>query len=1127
MRRYFLLIPVLILGTSLYAIDVEYIGNSGQNIRLKAPSSGVTKGTPSSGIFNIGSGGYQAPGGVGGVIFDFDAAEGIDAVSGAVSRWIDSGNPLNITTQTSSGNRPTYTTSNSYFNGFPTVDFSSTSTHWLGLQGSTHSVFSSLNGINKPMTIFMVARKPRKPIVANETGFSFGDSVNLAQNYADFQTYRFANSNSDRQYVRVRGSTNTAETGLQGTDDLVSYYPQVMVYEFDGFNAHGYVMNFTQNPTYDLTVDNLTSNDYSVQGTFAYDQFTIGALRRVTTIAQPVTMELARLVGYSRQLSASERADVGAYLFNKYIDQDPTIEDLVGVSHNWDVSQSSINVGAPVDSLVDQVGGKNFTASLSTRPIIALGPNGLKVLEFDGINDFMTAGVAADWRVLNDTNPVSVFIVYRTMDEDRSSLEPLLDTVNSSHTVRNGLGMYHYNVGGSSHTFNWLIGAADANPVVNRHTQGMYVTPLEWHVAAFNYDHDIPSSEENFKPWLDNENYESNDFVTTPANADPSFALHLGKLANTNTFAKIQIAQVVILKRNVGWRYETSLINKALARKWGVGISAVVGGDGIPNFIEDTNKHRAFPATTFDSNDQLRVLYRRAVDHGSSAGVAIEAGSSNGIDWSGTERVVAEGEVASGISDIRIGSGYERITSGPLSGRLCWATEISSSNSDLVPGTVYAYYSDDNASSFTRVHVNPEQSGFDLNGSAAGMKWLQSGKMLMTFAASQPTEGSGDQDIYITTSADCSTWSTPTVLIDHNNIAYRITETDHVQYADGMILTLWRDDTNHVIYKATTTNEFTTFSTATAFSGWGWPNVELDENERLYVFYRSEALTNRAVWRYSDDRGITWSDEFQMSTLSNANEARHQYGTMTYTDVTKNSSGDMWLAFGLESDGSDVFAKKFRAYPVVSTATISGIDGVQRWWSTYGLSNSYDNNASLTSWPDFSTNNDDAVAINPPLYKENFVSTQSIAQFDGVDDYMTFTETAYSEWTIFFAISNAAGPLLSNNANGDILSMDTTFAFINVAVSGGNYTWNLSALSEYDVVAINSDGEIWINGVQGTSSSVPGSNSLVVSRIGGTPVGSFIGANVGDILIADDVLGSTDMDTIGQFLTKRWNKTWQ
>lgn len=1065
---------------------------------------------------------------IGNLFIDFDAAKGIETSGGAVTRWEDQSPTAAIATQTSSGNRPTYDSSNPYFNGFPTVDFSSTSTQWIGIQGSTQTIFSYVNGEDKPMTIFAVMRKPKK-VVATESIVSIGSSTTASFDFYDFQMI-YANSNSQRQYVRMRSSTATAQDTMQGLDDTISFYPVVLIYEFSGQESSGTVMGQSFNPTYDATVQNYTTNDYSAQGSFSMNRFCIGALCRSTTQTQPAEMELARLIGYSRLLTSSEKADVAAFLFNKYINKNPDISDFQGLVHNWDADNLIDGYGAPVSTFTDAVSGVNFTISGTSRPTVALSPTGKKVLRFDGVDDYMTAGSVSSFNILHDTSPVSVFIVYRTVTDDRASLEPLLDSVNNAFATNTGLGLYHYNVGGGSHTFKYMVGATNATAVINQPSDQARITPNEWHIASFSYENEIPSSEENFKFWLDNECFVVQDRGLTPATGNASNVLTLGKLSNTATFARVEIAQILVFNRAVGWRYETNLINKALALKWGAGITSVVGGNGLAGENDDVTKHRGFPATAFDSNGNMRIVYRRGTTHGSSAGSVIENTSSDGIDWSESETVIQTGEIAPGIGDYRVGSGYIKTDTG----RLIYATEISSSNSALVPGTVYAYYSDD-GSNWTSVHINPEQSGFDLNGSAAGLIQTQTGKIILTFAAARPGEGSGDQDIYITTSTDNgTTWGTPYVLIDRDDIAFRATETSFVQYEDGMLLMTLRDDTNHVIYKATSTNDGVLWSTGglvNMFSGWGWPNIKLDENERLWCFYRSEALTNVAAYRYSDDRGVTWSNEFRLTNLNdqNVSSIEFNYSQMTYTDVTKDSSGNMWLAFGLEyGSDSDIFAKKFHSVAPTSTATVNGISNVIRWYSSNGLSESYEDNDSVTSVIDFSATGDNTVAINEATFQDELSNVNSVIQFDGVNDYYTFTEASESAWTIFFSVDGSAlGDVLAHNVNDSILYVDPSFGAAVLYTTSGNYTWAFSALSDYDVVAINSDGEIWINGTAGTSVTPPLTTSLVTNRLGGTPTGgAFFSGNLGDVIIADSVLGTANMNTIGSYLAGRWGKTW-
>lgn len=89
---------------------------------------------------------------------------------------------------------------------------------------------------------------------------------------------------------------------------------------------------------------------------------------------------------------------------------DPATE--IAPLHWWRAANNT-QTGGLVDSLIDQGSSpKNFVQTGAARAPVATDADGKTYLALDGAADFYQAGVAADWKFLNDGTPFTVAIIY-------------------------------------------------------------------------------------------------------------------------------------------------------------------------------------------------------------------------------------------------------------------------------------------------------------------------------------------------------------------------------------------------------------------------------------------------------------------------------------------------------------------------------------------------------------------------------------------------------------------------------------------------------------------------------------------------------------------------------------------
>jgi hypothetical protein len=647
---------------------------------------------PTLGVSLASVGDDAAPGSVAGLVVDLDAARGVTLNGADVAAWADQSGQGNHVAQATAALQPVFTASNPHFRGRPSIDFHKSAGEYLF--GSSLPICALLSGSAKPFTVFVVCRRSTK-ISADEYCVSLGNSAQAGQSYLSLG-YRYQNSNSQRPTFDVRDDAGTPATIATGQNETADLGPQVLAWAASGTAAECFVIGASQNPLFDATVGALTAgSDYSAHGAITFDRFAIGGQLR-SSVGRQCELEIARVLIYGRELSEAERVRVAMHLWRRYVRVSAEPAELPGLIHHWDASRLvNANDGDAQFELSDSVGGSHFQAidAGAARPTVRVTPHGLRCLEFNGSTTAMTAGAAANWTFLHNGEDFSAFVVYRVMDEDRDAFEPLLDTLDNAPATKNGLGIYHDNVGGGVHLLAFKVGASNATAVLDQATQNGGSRPGEWRVAHVTREGSLPSTEEHYQLWLDNENFAAVDQGVAPAAGAASHSLTLGKLAGSATFAKVQIGEVLIYDRKVGRPGESQLIHEYLARKWRTDHVAVAGGNALADVLSDGAPHRAFPAICQDDGGTWHCLYRRAANHGDSRGVGIHVTSVDGVRWS-AERVIYDVDDAQG-RDFRGEAGFIRLAHGPHAGRLLASTLWSDDTSGLLAGRIIALHSDD------------------------------------------------------------------------------------------------------------------------------------------------------------------------------------------------------------------------------------------------------------------------------------------------------------------------------------------------------------------------------------------------------------------------------------------------
>jgi len=451
--------------------------------------------------------------------------------SNRVSAWRDRSGKGNTVSQATGADQPLWVADSKYFNGKPSVQFAQSNTEFMS--SSTAPILSLLSGSDVPMTIFCVVARAVSIGVsgANEVAFSLGNSASGSVNYTAVN-WRIT-SNLQRFSVSNRGGTAGGVDAVDG-GDLTENGPQILCASLSGTTASGYLGTIYQNFEYDIQRQVMGSNDYTTADSMTFNRLAIGAAVRNSTTLH-MSGHIARIIVYNRELTTAERMSVFRYLRNTYMRKSiSTPGDLTGLVHHWDASLVSDAVGQPCGTLTASTGGKNFTAADAARPTVRSGPNGNKVLEFNGTANVMTAGAAADWTFLHNATAKTVFVAFKPRaTSDDGALHPVLDTGNNAPTTTDGLLIAYDNVGGNHDSLTYRVGNVGGTATLNSTSSVGVLIKGEWNVAHFAYEPTILSTDENFKLWVNGERYARTDQGATPSASAPAYSVAITSSASS------------------------------------------------------------------------------------------------------------------------------------------------------------------------------------------------------------------------------------------------------------------------------------------------------------------------------------------------------------------------------------------------------------------------------------------------------------------------------------------------------------------------------------------------------------------------------------------------------------------
>ena len=214
----------------------------------------------------------------------------------------------------------------------------------------------------------------------------------------------------------------------------------------------------------------------------------------------------------------------------------------------------------------------------------------------------------------------------------------------------------------------------------------------------------------------------------------------------------------------------------------------------------------------------------------------------------------------------------------------------------------------------------------------------------------------------------------------------------------------------------------------------------------------------------------------------------------------------------------------------------SQIANLKLWLSAPDIPGLSDGNA-ISTWNDLSGNEYDltqATESLQPLYKTNIKNGLPIVRFDGTDDYIraptisitapyTFfiVSTCRSSWTAQRRIADGSMTFFNPNNNDrmSILAGGTQLNNDNVINAASNW--------HYYSCFFNSSGSttsIYIDEGNVASSTIPSSGNISLFQLGGqlSPLQEFANVDIGEVLIYQGILSTSDQQIIENYLQTRW-----
>lgn len=211
------------------------------------------------------------------------------------------------------------------------------------------------------------------------------------------------------------------------------------------------------------------------------------------------------------------------------------------------------------------------------------------------------------------------------------------------------------------------------------------------------------------------------------------------------------------------------------------------------------------------------------------------------------------------------------------------------------------------------------------------------------------------------------------------------------------------------------------------------------------------------------------------------------------------------------------------------------IAGCTLWTSADEITGKSDGDIVLT-WNDQSGNtNDMTTATNGPTYKTSIINSLPILRFDGSNDLLeTVAASIGPNYTLFLVaqyVTGAATGIIDSDQSPDRLfqyrwsGANIQFIGFNSVGGTGSDTQAVTRANAVVYTGVRDTGtvEAFIDGVSGGSTAVSGTNATKTNRVRvGQWQGGVSAYDLGEVVMYDSALGSTDRAAVEDYLATKW-----
>ena len=217
----------------------------------------------------------------------------------------------------------------------------------------------------------------------------------------------------------------------------------------------------------------------------------------------------------------------------------------------------------------------------------------------------------------------------------------------------------------------------------------------------------------------------------------------------------------------------------------------------------------------------------------------------------------------------------------------------------------------------------------------------------------------------------------------------------------------------------------------------------------------------------------------------------------------------------------------------------SDVAGLLAWFQADNAGSITSSGGAVSQWNDLSGNGNhltQAAGANQPTTGTRTVNGRNVIDFDGTGDYLDVTMTSDATPYTFIFVGLFDTTAVQQNVIDAVGSSNRAVVLCSNAGVYGLYAATLTASA---VAPSTTNAGIVASIFNGASSAmyVDGGTSIISGNpFEGNFVGLTLGARhdgnlnfngvIGEVLIYDSALPSTDLNSIGDYLATRWGMTW-